>query len=119
MADNNDNTDIEAQVERAMAAYKERLGVYASEMTSGVAREVLVDFAAGKFREPELPEIARPPGLVGKPSIHTDLNGQSRVQFSQSCIRDWAIYGPYRSSKHYAILAWNAVFAPGARNDQR
>jgi hypothetical protein len=104
---------IEEQVERAMAAHDIR---FWSLPYQGVVRLMMRDLLAGKFREPQLPEIVPPPWISGKGELNTDRNGQTRVEFHETTVAGWTIYGPWECSKREAIEAFNAAFT---RKDER
>lgn len=105
--------DTEVQIERAVERWRHVVG---SEYK---VRTLLQEFAAGKFREPELPAIAAPPFPYSKlyvefwPQYESDGKVEQFRVFANSDGNEFAARGPARSTKHDAICAWNAVF--GAR----
>lgn len=101
--------ETEEQTSRAMTAINGLRvdGLYEYNIAvKGIMRDLL----AGKFKEESLPEIARPPFGSGKETIHTNMCGEVRIEWSQAANGGWYVFGPYMPTKRAAIEAWNAVF---------
>lgn len=102
--------EIEKQVERACAQLSERLRTDSTATTCVLAAEIMRDLLAGKFKEEPLPEIAVPKWAFGKPSVHTNLAGDVRIEWSEPQIAGWYVFGPFKPTEREAIEAWNKVF---------